>query len=97
MAPAEESPLLPAFVFSRAAPVRSRLTTATIDNYFGLETLKMVVPLSRSKSNRALEGKYRRRRARVSGGGVHRPGWRYPPRPELAPCCRQSPMRTALL
>ena len=27
MAPAEESPLLPAFVFSRAAPVRSRSTT----------------------------------------------------------------------
>ena len=63
-----------------------------IDNYFGLETLKLIVrsPLVLL----GLEGKYDVV-VRVSGGGVPA-GWRYPPRFEPAPCCSRA-MRTALL
>ena len=44
MAPADESPLLPAFVCFPGGTGEITINDRTIDNYFGLETLKMVCP-----------------------------------------------------
>ena len=63
-----------------------------IDNYFGLETLKLIVrsPLVLL----GLEGKYDVV-VRVSGGGVSGQAGRYPPRSCPAPCCSRA-MRIVL-
>ena len=56
-----------------------------IDDYFGLETLKLIVrqPLGRHRPHRQgghLRHRFRRRR--------HRPGRRHPPRHQPRPCWR---------
>ena len=77
MAPAEESPLLPAFVVPGGTG-EIKINNRSIDNYFGLETLKMVCRQP-SRSNRhrpqvrIVECTCFRRR-------FHRPGRRYPSR-----------------
>ena len=55
-----------------------------INDYFGLETLKLLAnsPLVLTEN----EGQVRCRRQR-GWRRLRRPGWRYPPRPVPCPCC----------
>ena len=57
MAPAEESPPLPAFVCFPDGTGEININNRTIDDYFGLETLKMVVPSARVDATDT-EGKF---------------------------------------
>ncbi len=62
---------------SRTAPVRSRSTTVTIDNYFGLETLKLIVrqPFAATDTMGKFDVEsHRDRRRRDRPGGAIRHG-----------------------
>ncbi len=56
-----------------------------IDDYFGLETLKLIVrqPLASDRTGEQVRRRRYRHRRRC-----HRPGWRNPPRHLPVRCCR---------
>ena len=71
-----------------------KINNRTIDNYFGLETLKMVCrqPFERNRHRGQVRRRVHRYRRRL-----HRPGWRNPSRHRSVRCCRLTLTSTAQL